>query len=160
MTRFRTMSLPWTSTLHNTHSCQSATGGVTLSISLIILWCMSPKVAPAHLPLVLTKLYPASYSCKSEGRSLSCFCETFTVHHELSAAWHFTGFIVSWNEGWSPVKIARQIRLFNANQSDVRFWNNIDEMCEHGQALRTRLKPVCLFWYYLISFIMVPIEYL
>jgi hypothetical protein len=56
--------------------------------------------------------------------------------------------------------ISRQIRLSDANRSDLRFWNNIDEMCEHGQALRTRLKPVRLFRYYLICFVMVPIDYL
>jgi len=40
--------------------------------------------------------------------------------------------------------ISRQILLSDANQSDLVFWNNIDEMCEHGQALRTRSKPVHL----------------
>jgi hypothetical protein len=43
--------------------------------------------------------------------------------------------------------ISRQILLSDVNQSDLIFWNNIDEMCEHGQALRTGSKPVhsCLF---------------
>jgi hypothetical protein len=38
--------------------------------------------------------------------------------------------------------ISRQIRLPDANWSDSRFWNNIDEVCEHVQWLRTRSKPV------------------
>jgi hypothetical protein len=48
--------------------------------------------------------------------------------------------------------ILRQILLSNANRSDLVFWNNIDEMCEHGQALQTRLKPIHLCPFILILF--------